>query len=306
MDINEAVRQFSAGKLLDVAEVMEAVTANPRLLNSRSKHSGFSFLDLAISEGNVELVSRLLLAGASPDSFRLPNDIPLVTAIRSGKPARFEVVRLLIQHGANVNTPGLLDASALHAAVSESSEELVELLLQEGADVNIRPDADECTPLWFAVLWEKEEMVRLLLAHGADHRLRNTTISTSPLDEAIRNGNATILSVLLNAGADPNSHGIGREPPLTCAILSGTSNALDIIKLLLQHGADVNASGEHVTPALHAAVMAAPIEIVELLLRNGADVKMRSRLDNSTPIEVASRRGDSAINTLLLMYCSTF
>lgn len=209
MDIDYAVDLCLAGKPLEVSEVMEAVSANPDFLHSRSRLCGSSILELAVSSGNAELVSALLLAGANPNSFQSPNDIPLVAAIRSRKPARTEVVRLLIQHGADVNAPGVLDASALHAAVAESSAELVELLLKNGADINIHLDADECTPLFCAALWEKEEMVKLLLAHGADHQLRNATTSTAPLDEAIRNGNVTILSMLLGAGANPNSRAGG-------------------------------------------------------------------------------------------------
>jgi ankyrin repeat protein len=285
------------------ASVVAAVKANSALLRTRDQF-GDGLLDLAIATGNVQLVSALLSLGADATCPHPSNDIPLIAAIRSHSVSRAEIVLLLIHHGVDVNSPGLLDASAIHAAVGESSTELVDLLLRSGANINIRSVADDITPLWSACCAGDEKMVQLLLQRGANHRLRNSTVSSSPLDEAVRVGNATILTVLLEAGADPNSHGLGREPPLIHAILFSTPNALEIGRLLVHYGANCNAPGLHVASPLHAAVVASSLEFVELLLRCGARSNIQSPLDGLTPLQIAIQEGCKAIADRLSLHDS--
>lgn len=251
------------------ARVVEAVRMNPDLVNCRNE-IGDSLLDLAIGTGNVELVSALLALGADPTRAVLQSERPLISAIRSCSANRMNIVQLLLQYGADVNSPGILDGSAMHAAVAESSTELVELLLESEADINNISNSDEISPLWLASLAGDEDMVRLLLRHGADHRLRNITTGSAPIDEAVHSGDRKILSILLEGGADPNCHGWEREVPLIHAILFNTPNCLEIGEVLIHHGADVNAPGLRVASPLQAAILLSSSEFVHLLLRHGA------------------------------------
>lgn len=303
MNIDEVTETCFTGQSIEITDIMETISANPDFLLARSREFGTSILDLAVLFGNEELVSALLKAGADPNSFKPPNEIPLILAIESENSNKTNILRLLIKHGANVNASGVLTASAMHAAVAKSSPEIVELLLENEADINIHYPPDDFTPLWFACLGEEDKkMVQLLLSRGADYELRDATACTSPLDVAIGEGNVSVASLLLEAGANPNSRGLGREAPLINVMLNPPPNTLAIAKLLLQHGADINATGEHVASPLHAAVLTAPVKLVELLLQHGADVSKPSSLDGLTVMEIAVTRGDMEIIEALVKY----
>ena len=260
-----------------IPEIIEAVAVHPELATSRDRCET-SLLDLAAIFSSVELASALLSAGADPNDVPFGNDSPLIYAVESKSPKRYEFVSWLIQQRAIVNIAGATIESPLHAAVFRPDGDMVELLLENGADINAQYDGDDgCTPLWCACLWEQEEMVRLLLRHGADLRIRDNTAGWSPLDNAIGQGNVAIVSILLEAGADPNSRGLSSDTPLITAIKSAKRHKLDIVKLLIEEGADFNDPGDNKASPLKVASMTGDAKIVACLREYGAEEKLRHR-----------------------------
>ena len=79
---------------------------------------------------------------------------------------RFEMVRLLIEHGANVNARGKYYDTPLHIASYSGDADTVRLLIKHGAEVNSE-DRWHCTPLHLALLSGRAEIVQLLVEHGA-------------------------------------------------------------------------------------------------------------------------------------------
>ena len=51
---------------------------------------------------------------------------------------RLEIVRIIIQNGAEINTKNLAGRSPLHFAVQTKELEVVKLLVQSGADINVK------------------------------------------------------------------------------------------------------------------------------------------------------------------------
>lgn len=148
-------------------------------------------------------------------------------------------VRSLIQQKADVNTPQLDGATALHWAVYRGDKELTDMLIRAGANVKAA-NREGSTPMWLASV----------------------------------NGDAAILSALISAGADPNEHlPLGRSPLMAA---SRTGN-VEAMKVLLDHGADINAKEtlRGTTPLMWAADEAHPAAI-QLLIERGADFKARS------------------------------
>ena len=47
-----------------------------------------------------------------------------------------EIVELLVENGANVNSKGLADWTPLHLAAQNNKEQIVQLLIANGAEVN--------------------------------------------------------------------------------------------------------------------------------------------------------------------------
>ena len=90
----------------------------------------------------------------------------------------------------------------LTAASGQGHVEVVRLLLEAGADKNLA-DNDGSTALMCAALWEKVEVMRLLLEAGADMNMADIDGNTA-LMHAAGEGNHGALRLLVEAGADKN------------------------------------------------------------------------------------------------------
>ena len=80
-----------------------------------------------------------------------------------------EVVRALIEAGADVNAVDSNQMSPLHLA-SSLNWLVVPLLLEAGANVNVM-DKRGLTPLWFAAVARHKSVIAALIMAGADPRL---------------------------------------------------------------------------------------------------------------------------------------
>lgn len=130
-------------------------------------------LMLAAERGNEKLTRLFLEKGAAPNL----NDgdrwmTPLLYAVRGGNPA---VVRALLAKGANPNcamnnATGRTDSSALHLAVNLDRFEIVKLLVEAGADLNAR-DYKHLTPLDRARAGLDKALAQYLESRGAKSAL---------------------------------------------------------------------------------------------------------------------------------------
>src|SRR5262249_30183418 len=125
---------------------------------------------------------------------------PLSDAAKNGDK---EVLRSLLQKGANVNATEGDGTTALHWASYSDDLEAADLLIRAGAKVNAANDLG-ATPLWAACQNGSEAMVRRLLAAGANPNAKLVAGETLVM-AAARVGNAGVVEQLLAKGADPNA-----------------------------------------------------------------------------------------------------
>lgn len=120
-------------------------------------------LELIFDTGDLpEEAERLILHGANPNAIMDgDDDTILMVAIRNG---RFEIARVLLRYGANVNTRNVLGETALHHAVRYG---FVQELIEHGADLEAK-DCSEMTPLHTSIWRGKLESTRTLLKAGAN------------------------------------------------------------------------------------------------------------------------------------------
>ena len=173
-----------------------------------SDETGLSVLQAAAFSNDAETARLLLGKGADPNSKDAAGFTPLIAAALNGD-RNTEVVRLLLQHGANTkavcaetletvkNGPlGLGLLTPLLGAVPQGNYETVALLVNAGANVNAK-DVRGMTSLAMAVSSDRPDprIVRLLLAKGADPSLKSKNGETA-VDWANKYQNPEVLDAL--------------------------------------------------------------------------------------------------------------
>ena len=81
---------------------------------------------------------------------------------------RYEIMKLLIEKGADVNAKKDDGTTALMCAAWRGKKEIVKLLIEKGADVNAVTTGERWSAVQAAYYNEHEEIVKLLREHGAN------------------------------------------------------------------------------------------------------------------------------------------
>lgn len=143
-------------------EAVQALVAMGAEVNTVS-YVGGTPLSEAASLGYVELVRYLLSSGAQL-YVKGQEEPTLHEAVRSGN---YEVVKLILEAGANVNEVASLRETALHIAAEEDENvSIVQLLATAGADLSAQRIFDE-TPLAVARRSGAQNIVKVLTQLGA-------------------------------------------------------------------------------------------------------------------------------------------
>ncbi len=231
----------------------ERFPAEPQTLNNALLINSF--------RGNVEKVQLLLSLGAEVNYVRSADSkksTPLHLACERG---HLEVVKTLIEAGANPHAQNILGESAIDI-VTRSDEETsekklnyaliissmngdvgkIKLLLALGADVNyFDPDLqvgrEQVTPLGMASGSNNLEAVRALIDAGADVN-KSTSNGICPLHMACEEGHLEVVKTLIDAGADVNKSTSNGICPLHMACEEGH---LEVVKTLIEAGANPHA-----------------------------------------------------------------
>ncbi|KAL6803985.1 ankyrin repeat-containing domain protein [Trichoderma sp. SZMC 28012] len=215
-------------------------------------------------------------------------------------------MKLLIDHGAEINQQDLWRQTPLFRACYGGKQDAVKWLLENGADVECA-DRFRTSALAIAVWNDREGIVKLLLENGAD--VKSPKNGSTLLSKAITHNHEGIVKLLFKHGADANFM-FDNQPMLYVAI---SREHEDIVKLLLEHGADANIIFDN-EPMLYNAIFhkhegivkllaLQPIDnnhesVVKLLLENGADVNLPS--EGISPLYAALEAENETIIKLLL------
>ena len=306
--------------------------ADPNTLTTSRDLS--SPLLIAVWRGNAMIVELLLEKGAElhpSGEFLLHiaccGDAGWKTAGEDGDTKSAELklptIRLLLQHGVNVNAICDKGDTTLYRACVNQQLEVVQVLLEAGADVNLASKSHYIYPLSAACEAGNAELVNLLVKAGADVNCRNNNDETclhavikayaSSTDCAGQKGYTDIVNLLLKYGADVNKEDhSGKSAMITFLELelmadrrTGPANPMEegdinILKSLLLAGGDANmlcrCSGHN---ALHIASSVGMCDVVMELIENGANCNNLTSSGKSA-LDLACENGNKRVIELLL------
>ena len=173
------------------------------------------------------------------------NCAPLLWAARNG---HIDMLKLLLDKGADVETQGYNGMRALHHVCNSSKEKCVEILLEADANPNATDDAN-----------------------------------STPLHWAAARGVLNIIVRLSDKGADPNVATKTGVRPIHKACIYGQ---FQIVKKLVEGGADVDVQDNEGNTALHYAARMGFIECVKALVANNANKRQQNTL-KQVPADLA-------------------
>lgn len=282
------------------------------LSSALNKHSGVVKLLVAAGAkvgvveaallGDQNLLTRFLGEGADIETENTVNMTPLMAASACG---HIKCMDTLLERGADLHKVNASQDSALTWSIRYNQREAVRLLLDHGMDVN-RPDQQGSehfrgsTLIRRAIQRQLPEMTYLLTERGASLRVRDGSGET-PLHWAATACHPEVLRVLLDAGAEVDTVGIRQNTPLmniVNQVLIKKARHLACVQLMLDRGANVNARSKHGKTPLMMAADHGHTEIVSLLLNAGADMEARDEY-GFTALASAGQGGHAEVVSLL-------
>jgi serine/threonine-protein phosphatase 6 regulatory ankyrin repeat subunit B len=261
--------------------------------------------------GNISMVKQLIAQGVDVNAKMEEDMTPLMWAARNG---HADVVTLLLEHGAQVDTRDRLGRQAVHLCIGMShiqekgSAETTKALLDGGANVESK-DQYGRSLLMLASSKGDLPAVKVLLERGANINattkegwsplmmagLRNHQKVAQTLKEANAEvnllaaamlGDVAQIKLLLDRGADVNERDVMGTTPVIWAAHNGQT---ETVKLLLDRGAGIDAADHMGTTALVHASANGHIQTVRMLVERGADPNKKSQ-DDDTAMSIAKRR----------------
>lgn len=297
----------------DVRGFLKDAAADPSLLNARGPEGSTPFM-YSVLFADMPTLERLLKMGADPNKRNDANATALMWAATD-----FAKTRLLVEHGADVNAKSDdIRTPLMIAARRTGGSEVVKFLLEHGANPNPNARAEaESSPLIDALTAGDSATVELLIAHGADvkaagqtgltmavssncskcieivaSQITDKSVFTGSLQDTAVFASVSTVRMLLDRGANANAYDVTGRTPLMYAAVADTL-PVDVVKALIEHDADVNArsrhlkSGDEGVSVLDIAKRNGDTPVVRLLEKSGAKASV------FTPVAFKLRRENS-------------
>ena len=201
----------------------------------------------------------------------------LTALMVAGKGGHLDMVRLLLQRGADSNTKTGSGKSRLQTAAFNCHLSMARLLLGNGADPNAK-DNEGWTALMIAAQKGCQDIVRLLLEMGAELEASNNYGATA-FTTAAKNGQLDVTKLLIQRGAKVNAKNNHGKTALDLAMEMRSTDSWKVVQLLFAEGVDYDeaivgkvlafANDSHSQFTKGRGLV---LDMVKLLIQNDADV----------------------------------
>ncbi|ELT96896.1 hypothetical protein CAPTEDRAFT_157758, partial [Capitella teleta] len=286
-------RQQQLKKFVQYEKALEKESTKKR--KSGSAHSKKNTKDIGGGERNriirVQFISNVMLLEAAAR-----NDI--------------EEVRYLLMEGVSPDVTNEDGLTALHQCCIDDLEEMLKLLIEFGANINAR-DSELWTPLHAAATCGHNHLCKYLVEHAIPESRETKLLPFQPpppLPPPLCNSSVTLHSIwvilstgvtqelidetrlssekkflddlrmLVDKNMDIEFRGRSGETPLHVAAANGY---IQVTEFLLDHHVAVDAVDEDLWQPVHCAACWGQLPILELLVQNGADLEARTKTGES-------------------------
>eukprot|EP00794_Sanderia_malayensis_P004801 gene4801-5428_t len=273
---------------------IEIVKALLKVMGKEAKlvpdNTGYCPLHIASTTRNSLLVKELLQSHveeqikATDKEYR---DTPLHVAARYKD---VDIIRILVENGANVEERNNEGQTILHIACSVSDEATVKYLHSVKANPNVHDKLNR-TPLHVCTEGGHSTIIEILIdKFKADVNQRSKDGSTL-IHLASKCGHPEVALFFVKRGVPlqmPNREGA------ICLHEAAKQGHVSVVKSLLMKGASVNVMTKDCFTPLHTAVRHGKHLVVQVLLGFGADVGSRGGSNKETPLHLSARLKKSA------------
>lgn len=278
----------------DLTLVSQILAERPDIVDARNSH-GHTALSEAVTTGSLELVQKLVEAGADPKQYNhggsslidaaawvgnseiaefLREKGCVVTPYHEASLGYYEAIKQRIDHDPSVvNRPSPRGTTMLHHAAHGNHPKVCEVVFSSGALIDAL-DFHGHTPLCHAVEQNSVDCAVLLIQNGAN------------VNQSAGHHGGTVLHRAI------------------------VLRFVDLSLLLLDNGADPNAQDFSGKSALHASVSSGKIDIVHAVLRTPVETNLRTKKTklqkgNETALNYARRLKKKRIVNLLERHLAT-
>jgi ankyrin repeat protein len=244
-------------------------------------------LHVAAQNGSSLALEALLKGGADPNKTNEEKQTPLTLAARANYA---DIVEVLVTNGADVSVgSGPHDKTALHIAAKNGNVKIAKLVLEHGADVNSSNN-------WmgpainYAVRSGHVELAKMLIhEYKADLRIPCCD-GTNLLQLAALSGRRNLVSLLLDLGVQPvitEERGDNILHRAVCA------RSLDMLRMLLERfpELDLRATNKKGENPMHTAAEFGFLESVQFLLKLDPYLATMVGASAGLPLHLAAREG---------------
>ena len=286
---------------LPAASTRHDAASQAAMLQQIEMESRETVLTKACHGGNVHEVADLLNQ-EDPNKPNRVGDTPLIIASSHG---RADLVRLLLEAGADANGRNVEGYTVLMQAAESGSVDVTHELLVAGADATAKV-GDGATALYMAARAGQTRVVDELIAHLVRQRQFSfmDAVLRSSLRKARRMGLVDLSLSLVRSGANVNGQDRYGLTPLMVASQQGLSEVVDEMLSLGASPSMVNRAGGDTALTLacsHAHQFKKHYQLtVKLLIDAGANVRHQTSDYRVTPLAFAVSSGNSHIVEQLL------
>ena len=240
-----------------IYNMMVKIYTDKNIDDIRKRHHNMKLM-YACNWGDTKLLTQVLDIGIADINVWMGGQSPMYIALERENGNNLNIIKILLDRGANINFVTIYQWNTLHTALSNGLAEEAKLLIRAGINIH-----------------QKDKYDNTVL-----HKIDDKKLKLSEIEE--------LIGMLVSAGLNINEQ---NEDGDTAMFLMN----IETMKIFIKYGADVNAKNYNGWTVLHNLVIAERVEdeplepiknMIEFLLQNGVDPTIRDK-ENKTALQLA-------------------